>query len=359
MGTPRASGNVLWPWSTSAAVLLTPVILVALVVGHGVARANLDWPDPRYGGWVLLGIVLLSILPVLLVLVELVATAGGSVKVAGVAVSFAATSQELADRVPSATLTENLQTSDDAPVSQSSLRSILRALRSARDSEVTIVDLRSGQTWWESRLFILVSGAARTGRPRAIAFVGDRNGQKGVFLGWAPPAQLLQAHLAHMPELADAFATSRATAELWRLDDGTNAVPGVPAAALGVPAVARGATAVKLPWRGQLRLPEVDRDKPDPAFAEELFLQRLLDDDPRPELRQHVTIQRLLQLYETVLITDHVDVDANDEAWVELLGRSQRRFFAMTKAGVFKGLVPRDALISALVTRLTVTSAGR
>jgi hypothetical protein len=326
-------------------VLLTPVILVALVVGHGVARAILDWPDPRYGGWVLLGIVLLSILPVLLVLDELLATAGGSVKVAGVAVSFAATSQELADRVPSATLTENLQTSDDAPVSQSSLRSILRALRSAHDSEVTIVDLRRGQTWWESRLFILVSGAARTGRPQAIAFVGDRNGQEGVFLGWAPPAQLLEAHMSGVPELAHAFAASRAMAELWRLADGTKAAPGVPA--------------VTLSWQGQLQLPDVDRDTPDPAFAEELFLQLLLDDDPRPEFRRHVTIQRLLQLYEAVLITDHVDVDGTDEAWVELLRRSQQRFFAMTKAGVFKGLVPRDALISALVTRLTVTSAGR
>jgi hypothetical protein len=185
--TGTSSVVKIWPWSARVAVLLIPAILVVLVIAHAVARTQLDWPDERYGGWVLLGIALLSLLPVLLMLIELLALAGGSLKVAGVAFSFSGESLKVAGAVRSTTLAENLETPDNAPVAQTSLNSVLRALRRAHDSEVTIVDLRHGRTWWETRLFILIAGAARTGRPKAIGFIGDRNGKQGVFLGWASP----------------------------------------------------------------------------------------------------------------------------------------------------------------------------
>ena len=71
-----------------------------------------------------------------------------------------------------------------------------------------------------------------------------------------------------------------------------------------------------------------------------------------------MTIQRLEQLFEAVLVTDRVDVDADDDAWIDLLRSSQRRFFALTAADVLKALVPRDALVAALVARLA-TSIGQ
>jgi hypothetical protein len=335
----------VWPWSARVAVLLVPAVLLTLVVAHGVVRAVLEWPDQRYGGWVLLGIALLSLLPVILLLIELLASAGGSVQLPGLAFSFSGASLQVAATIRSTTLAENLETPSDAPVTQTSLRSVLRALRRAHDSEITIVDLRHGRTWWETRLFILVAGAARLGRPQAIAFVGDRNGKQQVFLGWAPPSRLLDMHLSSMPELADAYDCARAKAAQWRI--------GIPA-----PRQADRAPYVTLPWSNQqLWLPPTEQEVPDPAFAEELFLQQELDGRPA-ELRRHVTIQRLLQLFEPVLVTDRVDVDANDDAWIDLLRNSQRRFFALTTADVLKALVPRDALVAALVARLAVRTAA-
>lgn len=337
----------VWPWSARVAVLLVPVILLTLVVAHGVARAVLEWPDHRYGGWVLLGIALLSLMPVILLLVELLAAAGGSVQLPGVAFSFSGASLEVAATVRSTTLAENLETPDNLPVTQTSLRSVLRALRRAHDSDVTIVDLHHGRTWWETRLFILVAGAARMGRPQAIAFVGDRDGKQRVFLGWAPPSQLLDMHLSSMPEFADAYDCARAKAAQWRI---------------GIPAPRQAGTPpyVTLPWNNQqFGLPPTEEEEiPDPAFAEELFLQQELDGRPA-DLRRHVTIQRLLELFEAVLVTDRVDVDANDDAWIDLLRISPRRFFALTAADVLKTLVPRDALIAALVARLAASNVSQ
>jgi hypothetical protein len=71
-----------------------------------------------------------------------------------------------------------------------------------------------------------------------------------------------------------------------------------------------------------------------------------------------VTIQRLLQLYEPALVTDSIDMHADVDAWVKLLGRSQQRFFAVTTADVFNALVPRHALIAALVARLAESNFG-
>lgn len=348
-GTPNDSDRLrelgVWPWSAGVAIALVPVILATLVAAHVVVRSTWHWPDERYGGWVLLGIVVLSVAPVLLLLIELLVVSGGSVKVAGVALSFSGASLAVAATVHSTTLSENLDTPEDAALTQTSLRSVLRALRRAHDSDITIVDLRQGQTWWETRLFILIAGAARTGRPQAIAFVADRNGKHGVFLGWASPTRLLDLYTSSMPEFAIAHDRACAKAAQWRI--------GTPTPQPGHP------PSVLLPWNdAQLALPALDEDTPDPAFAEELFLQDELDRGPA-ELRRHVTIQRLEELFDAALITDSVDENADDDEWIRLLRSGQRSFFALTSAEVLKTVVPRDALVGALVAQLAASSAGR
>jgi hypothetical protein len=109
---------------------------------------------------------------------------------------------------------------------------------------------------------------------------------------------------------------------------------------------------VTLPWNAApFYLPPVENESPDPAFALELFLQQDLDIGPDDQ-RQYVTIQRLLELYEPILMTDSVDIAADDGIWARLLASSPRRYFALTSAGTFKALVPRDSLLAALVVRL-------
>jgi hypothetical protein len=158
-------------------------------------------------------------------------------------------------------------------------------LRQAHDSEVVVVDLRKGRTWWETRLCVLVAGAASRDRPQAIAFTADRNGRTGVFLGWAPPSSLLELHRSAEPGFARAHDSALALAAQWRLGlppPGQNGEPSY----------------VELPWNNaSLYLPTLADDASDPAFALELFLQAELEGSGQ-ELRRHVTIRRLLELYE-------------------------------------------------------------
>jgi hypothetical protein len=329
----------VWPWSARLALLLVPVVLLILLVTIVITKTVADWPSQRLEGWVLVAVVGLSLLPVILLLVQTLVTLGGTIRVAGLSLSFARVSEDVASALPTTTLAENLGTADDVPVTQTSLRSVLRALRRAHDSEVTIVDLRQGRTWWETRLFILVAGATRRDRPSAIAFIGDRNGQRGAYLGWAPPSRLLDMHVSVVPALSEAHARALSKASQWQI---------------GTPGPPQPGTQpyVTLPWDNtRFCLPPMMDESPDPAFAFELFLQQDLD-GRHEDLNRYVTIQRLLELYEPVLMTDRVDVDADDEAWARLLASNPRRYFALTAAGKFKALVPRDSLLAALVARL-------
>jgi hypothetical protein len=341
-GSPPSPQGELWPWTPRVAVLLVPVILVVLAVGVAVLRNTAGWPSDAYQGWTSLAVVLLALVPILLVVVQLIARTGGELKVAGVALSFAAASQEAAAAVRTTNLEENLGASADDAVERTSLSSVRRALRRARDSDVTVIDLRAGHTWWESRLLILVAGAARRERPQTLAFVGDRNGRRGIFLGWASPSRLLDLHLASDPSLAKAHSAAVTKAAQWEL---------------GVPQP--GDASVLLPWNSQqvLRLPFVSDASPDPGFAFELFLQETLEIGPDRE-PSFVTIARLQQLYEAALVTDHVEAGSRDEVWIDALRREQRPFFAVTADGKLKSLVPREALLTALVIRLAETDSA-
>lgn len=67
---PRAkTGPAFWPFGARAAVLLAPLLLVVLVVVWAAARTVLGLASVP-AGWVLLGIVGLSLLPVLLLVLR-------------------------------------------------------------------------------------------------------------------------------------------------------------------------------------------------------------------------------------------------------------------------------------------------
>ena len=241
--------------------------------------------------------------------------------------------------VATTAIVENLGAAAE-PIAQSSLRSLLRALRRAHDSEVIVVDLRRGQTWWDTRLFILIAGAARRNRPQVVAFIGDRNGRTGVFLGWATPSRLLEMHLAAEPAFGAPYASALARTLQWQIGTPPADPPGT-------------AKYVILPWTNTaLSLPPVEGDTADPEFAMELFLQQALEGPGAVIAPRHVSVQRLLALYEPELITDEVEAAAPDRVWADLLVTGHRRYFAVTTAGTFKYLVSRDALMGAMLARL-------
>jgi hypothetical protein len=330
----------LWAWSARAAVIAAPVALLVLLIGVAVLRAATEWPSDDYQGWALLAIVILALVPIILALVDTAVSQRGEIRVWGVSLSFASASQEAAAGVRTATLEENLGITTEEAVGRTSLPVVLRTLRRAHDTDVTVVDLRAGRTWWESRLLVLVAGAAHSGRPLALAFVGERSGTSRAFIGWAEPARLLDLHLKAEPDLASAYAAAVVQTRQWDL--GTRGP---------------GPDDVVLPWGDALSLPANPDEASDPQFALELFLNSQIEALAPDVYQRHVTIRRLLELYEPALVTDHVETGSDDAVWIDLLRRSHRPFYATTSGGAFKGLVPRDALFTALVLRLAESAA--
>ncbi|BCW72434.1 hypothetical protein [Arthrobacter sp. NicSoilB8] len=345
-GAPsQQSSDRFWPWNDKIAILLVPILLLALFSGLAIMRALTGMPSAQNEGSVLLALAVFSILPLILLITQRLAAEGGSVELASLRLSFASASQDAATSMRTTTLTENLGVAEGDAMAQTSLRSVLRALRTAHESEVTVVDLRRGSTWWETRLFILIAGAARRDRPLALAFIGESNGRDHVFLGWAAPSQLLDMHLAASPGLKEAYARALASTMQWQIGEPIGRLQGQ------VPQVV-------LPWdKTVFSLPYLADDVPDPAFAMELFLQEELNKQAlaNPAEPVYVNIQRLRELYEPVLVTDFVDLHADDGDWARVLASSSRRFFALTAGGKFVALLARDSLMSALVARIVLS----
>lgn len=71
----------LWPFKPRTSIAAAVLILFGLLLTLVILRVRLDWPSPESETAVLLGIVLLSLLPILLVLVDTMIERGGVVEI--------------------------------------------------------------------------------------------------------------------------------------------------------------------------------------------------------------------------------------------------------------------------------------
>ncbi|EWS99945.1 hypothetical protein N865_19720 [Intrasporangium oryzae NRRL B-24470] len=237
-----------------------------LLVVYGVLHATSDWPRAEFQGWILVAIAIGSAIPLFLLIIQALASVGGTIEgPGGVKLSFAAASTRAAEAVSTSTLTENLDMAAGEAQHHTGIRNILSALREARRTDVTIVDLREGNTWWESRLFILIAAAARRRRPSAIAFVATVNQRPRTFIGWGDPQALLEQHVTLEPGYLTAHRFAEAATARWEL--------GMP-----IPGTDQS---VELPWtvdcgeeKARERLPQPTSGPADCTFAFELYLQQ-------------------------------------------------------------------------------------
>lgn len=105
----------------------------------------------------------------------------------------------------------------DRPLSDSGTTEILGALREAVQSEVIVLDLEDGRAWWETRLLVLVEGAARAGKTSALVFVATSHGRPRTFQGWAAPRELLQCLLNADHRYRFHYHVAMAASRQWAL----------------------------------------------------------------------------------------------------------------------------------------------
>jgi hypothetical protein len=335
----RRTGGI-WPYgvipalATAGAVL---VILLAIVVVLGVVA---HWPDQRWQGWLMLGVVLLALTPLLLLILNGVASTGGSVEFRGIRIAFAAEAAGSA-----VTLPPNMGIPAGVSVADSGGFQLEAAMREATKNDVLVVDLEEGAAWWETRLFTLCSGARRRGQVRAVVFVATDHTVARTFQGWASPGRLVQAMLDARPELRRAADNAAVTARRWNLKYAPVPVPPPPLAPAGpLP------NDVMIP-PGPCPFNGTDRK----AFADEEALLTAfgpLEEQPRP-----VTLARLSEMFGPILHDVTIDERDPDDAWMATALGLDDDYLAVTRGQVYVGLLSRAAVLARILGALAGRSA--
>lgn len=185
-----------WPFKPRASIAATILTLATLVVILIILQGTVSWPNKESQTMVLVGVLLLSLLPILLALVDVIIERGAVIGYAGVTIDFS--------RVPQFggygfTVPVNIGLRAQA-VTDSSTTEIIDTLEKSTSCDVVIIDLESGQAWWETRLLVLLAGAVRLKKPDKLVFIGRDSGTDRCFQGWSHPYELLPHLLEANPQ---------------------------------------------------------------------------------------------------------------------------------------------------------------
>src|SRR3954452_473873 len=331
----------MWPWGPRAAAVTTALLLVISLLGLAFLRTLAGWPDTPWEGWVLLGVVLISLLPILLLVLDRMAAQGGSLEALGVKVSFRAVAQaRRATEVPA-----NMGVPAGLALADAGGGRILEAMRSFADHDVAVVDLEDGTAWWETRLVVVCAGARRLGRPRVIAFLATRAGMQRTYVGWADPGKLLERLCQSNSAIRHAVDAAEVEARRWLLSYAPslsqlpNNRPVVPA---GIPFPdARTSGELWIAFQGDRRS----------SVAPETFLMQELSFLEQGDVRG-VTVVRLHDLVDADLHTSTVDASASDSVRLAAVLRSEDEYVAVTRNGTFVGLLARTVVANQVLANL-------
>jgi hypothetical protein len=346
----RVRNDRLWPFDIRVAVLWAPLLLVGLILGLAVLRQLSGWPPTALDQPVFLAIVVVSLLPVVLAVVDLVADRGGSISVQGVKLDFAVASAV----VPSYEVPRNIGL-PGTPVTDSGTENIVEALRGASASDVVVVDLQAGEAWWETRLLVFLAGATRVGRPDAVVFVAHDGEVPGCFQGWGRPSALLPPLLRSDRRYREAFYRAHAWARRWELAEPVVTPPQASARAR------RQAANPKLP--ASIGAPHsfiaIEDGLPN-EFAFERLLQSELgthieaNEEPRT-----VGIARLQELFRAVLHPGAIDEGWPSEKQIDAILGSEAPYLAVVQSGRYLRLIPRLTGIAAILRSVTSSQRRR
>jgi hypothetical protein len=334
----------LWPFDIRIAVLWAPILFIILVLGLALLREVARWPPPALDQVVILAILLVSLLPVLLAVLDLVAERGGAISFRGVTLDFSA-----AGAAPTYAVPHNIGL-PGTPVSDSGTENIVEALRGAATSEVIVVDLEDGEAWWETRLLVLIAGAVRIGRPDAVVFVARDGAVDGCFQGWAEPSALLPLLLRADRRYRESYYRAKAWAGRWDL-----AEPAVAPRAAAGRARPPAAPDPKLP--ASIGAPH-SRIAVEDGLPSAFGFERLLQSELGTHVEEHekprtIGIQRLEELFRPVLRRGSVDEDWPAEAKIDAILSTEDPFIAVTRAGRYLRLIPRVTGLAAVLRSVT------
>jgi hypothetical protein len=290
---------------------------------------------------VLIGIFLFSLLPILLALLDVFIERGGSVKYKGLEINFAQVSHLGMSGF-------NVPTNIGVPskvVVDAGTSEILGALRQATACEVVVIDLEEGQAWWETRLLILLAGAARLGKPHKFVFVGKHGGIDGCFRGWGHSGELLPCLLEADPQYSRSYHAARAAARQWELVEPVNPPdPAYPYATPPKPVSIQTGLAF-----GGDRF-AFDNGLPNLLLAEQLLADDLGRQIEMKENPRTISIDRLKGIFQPVLYkAARIDTSWPTERQITEFFNCEFDHLAITQKDKYLSLTSRLSVLNAVV----------
>ncbi|MFF7359083.1 hypothetical protein ACFZA1_41805 [Streptomyces filipinensis] len=342
MTQANASNLAFWPFSAQAALFLAPLLLVVLTVAWGAARTALGL-DTASAGWVLVGIVGLSLLPVLLVVLSGVASTGGSVELGAVKIALTAVAgSQRGLEVP-----RNVVPQLGVSLADAGGVEAIVSLRKLRGTEVVIVDLEDGHAWWETRLMLLSAGATRLGRPSVVVFTAQQQGRADQFIGWARPADLLECLQESDPGLRRAYLQAFGQAVAVRLAEPTPQTSPLPTTS---------ALMKDLGLQGMRYMTHpAPRNELNPLLEEQLLARSMADFEALPA---EIDVSRLHQLFTPVLHTKALERTDDDAPWLRAALLDEGEYVAFTDSGRYTGIMSGAAVARAALLALLPPDAG-
>ena len=335
------SDRKLWPFKPRASVLAALIILVGLMLIVAILRARTGWPSEKSETAVLIGVLLLSLLPLLLTLLDVIIERGGAIEVKGLKIDFAQVAQARQMGMAGITVPANIGVRGQ-PVNDSSTAQILDSLRRATSCDVVIIDLEEGQAWWETRLLVLLAGAERLRKPEKIVFVATDAGKKQCFQGWAHASDLFRLIVNAHPQYLRSLSAARAAARQWEL------IEPPPEPKSPVPAKPRwmqpGLATQHYPWM------IFDSAKlVNPFLAEQLLASELGGKVEIKEGPRSISLTRLEELFRPVLLKDRIDQGWPNDRQISAFFDGDDQYFAITQGGQYSILVSRLTVLSQML----------
>ena len=334
------SDNKFWPYKPKISIVIAIILAIVLIIIMGVLRATVNWPSDASTNTVVIGILLLSLLPVLLAILDIIIGKGGSIGYKEFKIDFGKVQQS---GLSGFTIPANIGV-PGLPVADSATSNILETLRQATSTSIVVVDLEDGHAWWETRLLVLISGAERLRKPDKIVFVATEEGRQRIFQGWAEPEDLLQQLLKEDEKYLRGFYAARAAAKQWELYGPLELTP--PNTYFQMPPLPvwiQSRIAMNHSWMAF----SIENGLPNELLAEQ-YLQNELGNaiEQSPEGSKHISIARLNAVFKPILIKQAIDTTWTNEKQTNTFFTNDTDFIAITENGKYSTLVPKLSLIN-------------
>jgi len=342
-----------WPFRPRMSILFSLLLLIILLTAIAILKSTAGWPGEKSETVSLIGILLISLLPVILALLDILIDKGATIEYGKIKLDFSKVQQMGTTGI---TISANIGVRGE-PVNDSSSSKILETLHQAITTNIVIVDLEDGQAWWETRLLVLLAGAERLRKPEKVVFIAKDGGRDQCFQGWGYPDELLSCLLPAHPLYKRILLMARAAANQWSLVEPP--YPNVPEnnyyPAPALPLAPPGILAQKhqgwMPFNTQTGLPNE-------LFTEQLLQSELGEQIENIEGARSISIIRLNDLFRPVLKKDFIDQNWTQDQQLNFFLNNDSLFVAVTSNSVYAALVSRMTVFNELFKNLTDKKAG-